>query len=95
MSSASPGTERAALAILLRRRRSCSEAMSNTCVRILVRVRANYRSCFKLGSQFRPLTPRPMAVSREQLYQEVWAHLAYDGCAREIQSVLRRRRVNR
>ena len=35
MSSASPGAERAALAILLRRRRSCSAAMSNTCVRIL------------------------------------------------------------
>jgi hypothetical protein len=38
MSSASPGAERAALAILLRRRRSGSEAISKTCERIVVRV---------------------------------------------------------
>ena len=65
MSSASPGAERAALAILLRRRRSCSEAMSNTCVRILVRVACSASFAAGMGKSNRRSTRRPVSALKK------------------------------
>ena len=58
MSSASPGAERAAFAILLRCRRSCSEAMVNTCERILVRVACSASVAAGMGKSKRRSTRR-------------------------------------
>jgi hypothetical protein len=60
MSSASPGAERAALAILFRRRRSASQAMANTCERIVVRVARSASAAAGTGKSNSRSTRRPV-----------------------------------
>jgi hypothetical protein len=65
MSSASPGAERAAWAILLRRRRSSSEAMVNACERIFIRVACRASFSAGMGKSNRRSTRRPVSLLKK------------------------------